>query len=75
MDISSYNVDIKWVPVRYAVTVLGISRQRVYRLIKLGRLTSRTVEGTVLINDKSIEARLALMRSGGGTYGRSVVRI
>jgi len=53
---------IGWVPVRTAAKLLSCSRQRVHQLIQEGKLVAREMDGTVLVNQQSIEARAALLQ-------------
>jgi len=48
---------MKWIPVATVAKRLGVSRQRVYDLIKLGELGWRKVDGTVLVSTKTVEQR------------------
>jgi hypothetical protein len=52
-------MDTGWVPVSTARRLLGVSRQRVYQLVELGRLASMEMDGTVLIGAASIRTRLS----------------
>jgi hypothetical protein len=52
----------QWVPVRTAIRVLGLSKQRVYQLIHEGKLTSKELDGTKLVSVRSIEDRAKLMK-------------
>lgn len=47
---------VDWVPVRTAAKQLRVSRQWVYVLVLTGRLAGRTVDGTVLISEGSVQA-------------------
>ena len=48
---------MQWIPVRTVAKRLGVSRQRVYELIKLGALGWKKVDGTVLVSAKTVEQR------------------
>lgn len=50
-------VEIKWVPVRTASKLLGVSMKRVYQLIEEGSVTSRKVDCTVLVSVRSLVRR------------------
>lgn len=50
-------LEIKWVPVRTASKLLGVSMKRVYQLIEEGSLMSRKVDCTVLVSLRSVAAR------------------
>jgi hypothetical protein len=52
-----YDGDVKWVPVRTASKVLGVSMARVYQLIARGDLVSMKVDLTVLVSMRSCNAR------------------
>ena len=54
----------RWVPTRVARTMLRVSRQRIYQLIRDGQLASMTYGGAVLISVKSIEHRLGVLHDG-----------
>lgn len=58
--------NMAWIPVRTAASMLGVSRQRVYQLVAKGALTGRSVDGTVLVGQRSVEARVALLLREGG---------
>jgi len=64
------DVGIQWIPVRAAAKMLKVSRQRVHRLCRVGELTSRNMEGTVLVSLRSVHSRLvgceAVEVDGGG---------
>lgn len=70
-----FEVDLRWIPVSAAAKLLLVSRQRVYQLIDAGALVAQSVDGTVLVSQRSIEARIALLREEGVAfdgYGRRV---
>lgn len=48
----------QWVPVAVAASRLGVSRQRVYELIKTGGLSWCKMGSLVLVGAKSIQMRL-----------------
>lgn len=52
-----YDGDVKWVPVRTASKMLGVSMARVYQLIKAGELSSIKQDLTVLVSVRSCDAR------------------
>jgi hypothetical protein len=52
-----YDGDVKWVPVRTASKMLGVSMARIYQLIEKGELTSMKVDLTVLVSIRSCNAR------------------
>ena len=54
-----------WIPVSAARVQLGVSKQRVHQLIRGGRLVARDVMGTILVSQRSIEARIALLEKEG----------
>jgi excisionase family DNA binding protein len=53
--------DVKWVPVRTAAKMLGVSMKRVYQLIESGTLSSMKVDCTVLVSVRSVESRQMLL--------------
>lgn len=53
-----YDGEVKWIPVRAAAKLLGVSRQRVARLCKVGGLVSVSMEGTRLVSLRSVEMRI-----------------
>lgn len=57
---------INWVPAGTAARMLGVSRQRVYALCELGKLSAQDLDGTVLISLASINARQAMREMLGG---------
>ena len=56
---------VAWVPVRTAAHMLGVSRQRVYQLLDDGKLMGRDIDGTILVSQRSIEGRIALLEREG----------
>jgi hypothetical protein len=52
-----YDGDVKWVPVRTAASMLGVSMCRVYQLVEAGELLSIKVDNTVLVSQRSCYAR------------------
>lgn len=60
--IGGYDGDVKWIPVRSAAKLLGVSRQRVSRLCREGSLVSVLYDGTRLVSQKSVEVRIAARR-------------
>lgn len=57
--------DVKWVPVRTAAKMLGVTMARVYQLLEIGELTSMKLDLTTLVGLRSIEARKMMGRRGG----------
>lgn len=51
--------DTKWVPVRTAKGLLGVSRQRVYAMIKQGLIAAQSIDGAVTVSSTSIRDRIA----------------
>ncbi len=50
-----------------AASILGVTRQRVYQLIKDGKLDAYNVKGSVImVSVESIEKRLEAVRNGKG---------
>lgn len=49
--------EVKWIPVRTAAKMLRVSMARVYQLIESGVLLSVKVDMTVLVSQRSVEAR------------------
>jgi hypothetical protein len=58
-----------WVGTRTAGLMLKVSKQRVYQLGQAGAIVGRQMDGQWLWSVRSIEARLALMRSEYGQDG------
>jgi len=58
-SLGGYDGDIKWIPVRAAAKMLGVSRQRVAYLCKIGLLVSVIYESTRLVSLRSVEVRKA----------------
>jgi len=58
---AGYDGDVKWIPVRAAARILGVSRQRVSRLCRTGQLVSVVMESTRLVSLRTVESRLAEM--------------
>jgi len=52
-----YDGDVKWLPVRSAAAMLGVSMTRVYQLVENGTLLSIKVDCTVLVSQRSVYAR------------------
>lgn len=65
MGILSVEIDLKWIPVGVAKWMLRVSRQRVYQLIQAGALVAQKANGTVLVSQRSVEARIALLKQEG----------
>jgi len=61
-SLGGYDGDIKWIPVRAAAKMLGVSRQRVAHLCKIGLLVSVIYESTRLVSLRSVEVRKAGLR-------------
>lgn len=57
-----YDGDVKWLPMAAARMALRVSRQRVYQLLGTGELTGCQINGTWLISQRSIDARIAMLR-------------
>jgi len=57
--------DVKWVPVRTAAKMLGVSMTRVYQLVEDGELTGMKLDLTTLVGVRSIEVRKSSERRGG----------
>jgi len=72
MDTSSVEGRTAWIPVSEAATLLLVSPQRVYQLIAAGAIVARQVGRTWLVNHRSVESRIAVLRaeSGGSDVGR-----
>lgn len=52
-------VGVRWVPTTCARRALGVSKQRVYQLVKEGKLASCRVDGVLLISTQSIQDRIS----------------
>lgn len=48
-----------WIPVKTAARMLGVSRQRVYELIRQGGLAWCKMDNTVLVGRSSVEERIS----------------
>jgi len=66
MDTSSYDLTTSWISVTLAASKLRVSRQRVYQLLGTGALVGRRSAQTWLVAQRSVEARIALLRSESG---------
>ena len=66
MHTLSFSRGIGWIPVRTAASILGCSRQRVYKLSEEGKLMTQSIDGTVLVSVQSIEGRLAMLGRRAG---------
>lgn len=49
-------LDVRWIPVRTAAQMLGVSRVRVYQMIGEQVLASIKVDCTVLVSRRSVES-------------------
>lgn len=58
---------VAWIPVATAAKLLKVSRQRVYALIESGRLSSKTLDQTVLVSQESVLGRLQAQKLLPGT--------
>ena len=63
MDVIKVNRmdEVKYVPVSYVRQQLGVSRQRVYQLLKSGDLGGVRIGGTWLVSSRSVQARIHMM--------------
>lgn len=61
MATSKFDGDVRWIPVSVAAAQLRVTRQRVYQLRDQGALVWMKVNYTVLISQRSVEARRALL--------------
>ena len=59
MLVASNGVGLRWVPTAVARKMLGVSKQRVYQLVKDGKLASCRMEGVLMISSQSIEDRIS----------------
>ena len=59
--LSGYDGDVKWIPVRAAAKMLGVSRQRIQRLCKTDQLVSIVIESTRLVSLRTVEMRKSNM--------------
>jgi excisionase family DNA binding protein len=64
--ISRSEMRTHWLPVSAAAKRLRVSRQRVYQLLRDGLITGTRVDRTWFVSTRSVEARVALLRSEGG---------
>ncbi len=55
-------VDTRWVPVKTAAKVLGVSGSRVYKLINEGKLIGRKLDGMWLVHMSGVELRAAKLK-------------
>jgi len=55
-----------WIPAREAAMRLKVTHQRVYQLLRDGLINGRKIGSTWLVSQRSVEARIALLRSEGG---------
>jgi len=49
--------DVRWVPVRTAAKILGVSASRVYKLLEEHKLVGRRLDGIVLVHMHGVELR------------------
>jgi excisionase family DNA binding protein len=49
------DLNVKWVPSGTAARLMGVSRQRVYALIKSGRLTAIQMDGRNMVSRESVD--------------------
>jgi excisionase family DNA binding protein len=68
MATSNSSDDLRWIPVREAAHMLGISRQRVYQLIHEGQVRSVRVGCTYMVLKRSVEARIAMLEREGDDF-------
>lgn len=59
--ISKYDGDVRWIPASAAGAALKVSRQRVYQLIESGALVHCRFGRSVLVSQRSVDARAALL--------------
>lgn len=52
--------EVKWIPVSAVARALKISRQRVYKLVKEGKLRHVVIENSTLISLRSLNDLIAL---------------
>ena len=62
MGISRFEANVAWVPVATACRMLQVSRQRVYQLLSDGKISGKMLDRVWLINQTSIESRVALLQ-------------
>jgi len=68
MATSSIETVTSWLPVSAAAELLRVSRSRVYQLIEAGSVTAVRVDRTWLINRRSVDSRIAMLRAEGGDH-------
>ena len=68
MVTSSIESATSWVPVSAAAELLRVSRSRVYQLIGAGSIVAVRVDRTWLINRRSVDSRIAMLRAEGGDH-------
>ena len=56
---------VRWVPVCVAKQMLGVSRQRVYELVRNGQLGWQRLGNTILITKRSIDERIERRKGQG----------
>jgi hypothetical protein len=49
---------VRWVPTAVARRMLRVSKQRVYQLVKEGKLASCRLDGVLMISSRSIQDRI-----------------
>ena len=54
-----YDGEVKWIPVRAAARMLGVSRQQINKLRRTGKLVTLKYDSTVLVSLRSVEIRKA----------------
>lgn len=60
---------VRWVGTSVARKILGVSRQRVYQLVRDGRLAGCRVDGVLMISVVSIEERVNWLKNQEEMYG------
>ena len=56
---------VRWLPVCVAKAMLGVSRQRVYELVRDGQLGWQRLGNTILISKRSIDERIERRKGQG----------
>lgn len=59
------DLSVRWIPTATVARMLGVSRQRVHRLVTLGRLRSVTLDGRIMVFRDSVDAYARERRLAG----------
>lgn len=66
---SRLDLSVGHIPVSVAAVMLGVSTQRVYKLLEKSTISGVKIGKTWLVNQRSVEARIALLKQEGRRNG------